>query len=202
MRDGTSSYEAIKRLLDTAPDLATCRLDDPDVQMWLARAARIVDEVGQGIDRIQFRSAMNYLGGALRDQNARMIMTILYRALGRAEPSVRISGAFIPHGDLFEAFVQIAAVFQSARSDVFVVDPYLSEKVLQDYGKSAPEGTTLRLLRARNKHSATIEPALRAWMATVPQPRPLVALCLFRALDLEGLGSCFRPVGGLGVRRS
>jgi hypothetical protein len=167
------NYSEIKALIEAAPPLETCDLSDAGVCQWLGRVSWVIEAAGDVSDAVAIKVAADNLSSVLRRENARTIMMVLYRALARAEPMVKTGGGFVPHGDLFEAFVQIATIFQSAASDLLIVDPYVSDQVLRDYGKSAAEGTTLRLLGAKNKHTETLAPAARAWNQTSPQRRPL-----------------------------
>jgi hypothetical protein len=109
------TYSEIKALIENAPPLETCDLSDPGVYQWLGRASRVIEAAGNVLDALQFNVASENLPGILRQDNARNIMLIMHRALARAEPMVKIGGGFVPHGDLFEAFVQITAIFPVSR---------------------------------------------------------------------------------------
>ena len=121
------NYTNVEALIDTAPDLSTCCLTDREVQTWLAQVHRVI-QAHDPLEAARARVVMDNLGNnLLRSLKAQTIMNSLHRALVQMEPNVR-AGAFIPQGNLFEAFVQITAIFQSASSEVFVIDPYMDER--------------------------------------------------------------------------
>lgn len=89
----------------------------------------------------------------------------MYLALGIAERSAPASsrGAYIPVGSAHDALIAISAVLGKAAKDVFIIDPYMSQVVLNDFALSLAEGVDLRLMSGHKKTAADIEPALRAW---------------------------------------
>jgi hypothetical protein len=87
------------------------------------------------------------------------------------------SGKFIGVGDAFTAFHAIADVLRSARRDILIVDPYLSERALFDFVPTALEGVAVRLLvdaRARNLHPA-LKVGVERWQRQHEATRPLAA---------------------------
>jgi len=64
------------------------------------------------------------------------LILVLYRVLASAETRVTpgAQGAFIPVGSSFDAYAAVAKVMSSAKRDAFVVDPYMDDTVLTDFG--------------------------------------------------------------------
>jgi len=87
----------------------------------------------------------------------------LYKVLAGAElkAPAAAQGAFIPAGNRFDAFSAITKVLQSAKHDVFIVDPYLDETVMTVFGGSVPDGITLRLLSDEASVKASLTPAAK-----------------------------------------
>src|ERR1044071_2583035 len=106
-----------------------------------------------------------------------MIMQNLFGALALAElkapPSAQ--GAFIPARNSFDAFAAINKILQSATSDVLVVDPYLDETILTEFGGSIPDGVSLRLLSDQATVKPSLAPAARAWAGQHAVTHPLEA---------------------------
>jgi hypothetical protein len=99
-----------------------------------------------------------------------IIRTAMYLALGVAERSAPAEtiGGFIPVGSPHDALMAIAPVFGQASRDILIVDPYMSQIVINNFALSAGESVKLRLLSGDKKTNPDIEPALRAWRAQRP----------------------------------
>jgi hypothetical protein len=112
------------------------------------------------------------------------LMLVLYRVLASAElaspPGAQ--GAFIPVGNSFDAYAAVAKVMASARRDVLIVDPYMDDTVLIDFGGTLPERVTLRLLTDQATVKPSLAPAAGRWKAQ-HSSRPLeVRLASAKAL--------------------
>jgi len=96
-----SVYSDLKSLIDEAPDLRSCDLNDPAIQHWLTEACRAVelsedDPDVVNLDAIQISLAVEDLSSFKREVSAHKIMLILYRAMARVEgkmPAAGMSGA-------------------------------------------------------------------------------------------------------------
>jgi hypothetical protein len=93
------------------------------------------------------------------------ITAVLYRSLAVAELKAPESaaGAFIPAGNAFDAFAALGKVLGGAQRDLLVIDPYMDEKILTDFGALPAEPVTLRLLADEATHKAGLPPAAQAW---------------------------------------
>jgi hypothetical protein len=54
-------------------------------------------------------------------------------------------------------------VFQEAKADIFIVDPYLDEKILTEFALLAPSGVPLRLLTDSGSHRPSLIPAIKQY---------------------------------------
>jgi hypothetical protein len=84
-------------------------------------------------------------------------------------------GAFIPAGNAFDAFAAVSKVLQTATTDVLIIDPYMDEAALTEFGCAVPHGITLRLLADAAHVKATLEPAARRWISQYGAAKSLSA---------------------------
>ncbi len=99
----------------------------------------------------------------------------LYRALGHCELHLPAgsAGSFVPVGNSFDAFAALSKIFAAATTNVMIVDPYMDQVALIEFGLAVPEGVPLRLLADTNGHKATLKPAAEKWIAQYGTSRPL-----------------------------
>ncbi|MGD8691370.1 MAG: hypothetical protein PVH66_02875 [Methyloceanibacter sp.] len=73
----------------------------------------------------------------LRAANARALVSLLRRVLGRLELQVQteVVGAFVPAGDIDEAYRAVGDVLKTASKDVLLVDPFADEKIVNAYAQ-------------------------------------------------------------------
>ncbi len=174
--DAESLYRQIGHLLETIPEFPQGNHLDANQHLWLGRAGALVSEAGDVIDNNSWLSAVRNLQSAIfYSTGLEEIKLVLYRMLGRAElkapPSAR--GAFIPVGSTFDAFAAFSKLLQTATSDILIVDPYLDEIVLTEFGQIVPEKVRLRLLSDEKQHKPTLSPAARRWVGQFSETRPL-----------------------------
>jgi hypothetical protein len=180
-------YQQIGRLLESPPEfLSYDEVKSPTGQQWLGRAHALISEVSVGLDGQSFDvSLTKSLHSAAWSNAVRQVFGMLYRALAHCElkaPSAA-RGSFIPVGNSLDAFAALSKLLQSAKSDVLIVDPYLDETVLTEFGLAVPEGVTLRLLADEAAHKPTLAPAVTRWVSQYGGSRPLSArLAVARSL--------------------
>ncbi|MGN8005076.1 hypothetical protein ACTJKQ_17990 [Acidovorax sp. 22279] len=171
-------YQQLGRLLEMAPDVSTYQAcSQPAVLQWLGRGHALVKavNVGAGYDAIAFTSAMDGLRTAGWSSAIAQIFQILYRAIGHCELQLPAGsgGSFIAVGNSFDAFTAVTKIFDDAKLDVLIVDPYLDQTALVDFGLAVPEGVHLRLLADTADHKATLKPAAEKWISQYGDRRPL-----------------------------
>jgi hypothetical protein len=66
-------------------------------------------------------------------------------------------------------------VLKTATRDVLIVDPYMDEKALTDFGLLTPERITVRLLADKNSVQDSLPPAVERWTRQYGDKRPLEA---------------------------
>ena len=166
-------YRRIGRLIEEMPNLTQTPLS-ADVHLWLGRAYALVKEVNNGLDPISFSMAAANVGTSIRA--ATEIKTIIYRAfaLTELEAPAGVSGAFIPVGDSFDAYSALSKVLQTATKDVLIIDPYMDESVLVEFGSAVPENTCIRLIADEFYFKDSLRPAAEKWVQQYRETRPLL----------------------------
>ncbi|MCE3605421.1 hypothetical protein LXA47_17690 [Massilia sp. P8910] len=171
-------YVQLGRLLETVPDVNDrSQFRTTAGQQWLARGHALVTEVGvaTGMDAIEYTTAVKNIPAGVYSNGLDQVFTILYRALAHCElkvPSVAV-GSFIPVGSSFDAYAALSKIFQTATSDVLIVDPYMDETALTEFGLAVPVGVTLRLLTDEKNCKPTLRPAASKWSLQYGATRPL-----------------------------
>jgi hypothetical protein len=114
------------------------------------------------------------LGVITASDSANKVKMMLHRALARVELSLPLEarGAFIPAGNVHQAYAAVAKVLSSARTDVAIVDPYADAKLLNDFVGLVPEGVRVRILTSA-KHKDTLKAAAVRWQQEHGNARPL-----------------------------
>jgi len=156
-------YSELGGLIATAPDLSTTPLPSSAL-IWVGKVNALLTEMGQYLLAGDFKMAFDHRTVSPATQAEKM-RTALYLALGFAERTAPSSsrGRYIPVSSAHDALIAISPVLNEASKDILIVDPYLSQVVLNDFALSINEGVTLRLLSGKKKTHPDLEPALRAW---------------------------------------
>ena len=173
--DPETLYRQLGRLIETMPDLTQAPVS-AEVYHWVARAYALVAEVGDSADSIFFSTKVNNLGTAARHSAAHEITAIVYRAFALAEMKAPAGagGAFIPVGNSFDAFAALSKVLQTAAKDVLIIDPYMDETALTEFGIAVPESVCLRLMADQARCKPTLQPAAIKWAQQYGTTRPLL----------------------------
>lgn len=169
-------YIRLGRLIESAPDMSTVEaVQSHAVLQWLGRASALVQVAGVGGDPVLFSSVAGRLNSAAWKEAKTEIFAMLYRALARFEldAPAAVSGAFIPVGNSFDAYAAVSKILKTAKNDIFIVDPYLDETVLIDFGSTVPEGVHLRLMADAKNHKTSLVAAGQRWVAQHGMARPL-----------------------------
>lgn len=174
--DPATYYRMLGRIIEEAPNIPPNKPLSPDARKWLGRVDALVLQSGDIADRMDLRVAMGFIE-TNREYGMSAVFSVLYRVLAAAElkapPSER--GAFIPVGSGFDAFAALGRILSEAKTDVFIIDPYLDETALTDFAVAVPQGVPLRLLADDNGFKPTLAPAVKRWIAQHGSARPLSA---------------------------
>jgi len=177
--DYQALYTQIGRLLESAPPLVEGDVDSPAVRLWVARAHALIAAVGVGTDAAKFSIEVDgRLGAHVWHESAvSSLFRMLYRALAHCElrSPAAAAGAFIPVGNSFDAFAALSKIMQTATSDVLIIDPYMDETALTEFGHAVSAGVSLRLLTDESTSRPSLVPAVQKWVQQHGSNRPLAA---------------------------
>jgi hypothetical protein len=168
-------YLRLGSLVAEMPDLASGPIT-PETNLWLGRAATLVEATGDIAGLLTMTNAAQWLAGANRDLNAQMIAAVVYTALAKAELAApaAVQGTFIAAGHTFDAFAAVTKVLSTATTDLLMIDPYADEKLLRRYAVSAPERVSVRILADQAYcYKQSLRPAAEQWMQQFGSTRPL-----------------------------
>lgn len=172
--DAENLYRRIGRLIEVAPEPPRYSTLSPELMKWIGQAAAIVQTTGDILLQAEISLAIDGLKYPDRIERFQTIMVTLYKALAAAELKAPpgAQGAFIPVGNSFDAFSAVAKILGSATKDVLLVDPYMDDSVLTDFGGSVADGISLRFLTDQATVKPNLAPAASRWKAQYPT-RPL-----------------------------
>ncbi|WP_338306784.1 phosphatidylserine/phosphatidylglycerophosphate/cardiolipin synthase family protein [Bradyrhizobium sp. TM233] len=159
-------YRRVGRLIESAPPFVGIGVLSVEQMTWLGRAEALVVSSGDLDARMEFALAKQGLSQPpARAMAQQRLMLTLYKVLAAAElaspPGAQ--GAFIPVGNSFDAYAAIAKVISAAKQDVLIVDPYMDDAVLTDFGGTLSEGVVLRLLTDQGTVKPNLTPAAQRW---------------------------------------
>ena len=177
MLDPEGLYRRVGRLIEIAPPSPQSGNLSPEFMKWFGQVTAVLKEVGDIIIMSEVGTAASGLQQfANRAEYFQRIMIGLYQALAITELKAPQSaqGAFIPVGNAFDAFSAIAKILGAARSDVLIVDPYMDDSALTDFGSCLQEPVPLRLLTDHATAKPNLAPAVSRWKIQYPT-RPVEA---------------------------
>jgi len=178
--DPQALYTQLGRLIESAPNFGGASRLTAEQHKWLGQAHALVTQAGAIADAVTIAQSVPNLTNGMAVTRARAqeaILGAVYRALATAELAApaNAQGAFIPAGNAFDAHVAFAKVFGAATKEVLIVDPYMDDKALTEFGVLAPEGTTIRLLSDERTFKPALPPAVAKWREQYKISRPLEA---------------------------
>lgn len=173
--DFENLYRQLGRLVETMPSFEGVGQLLTEQHQWIGRADALIGAGGDIFEQSHWRTAVERLQTAARPSAAEKMRVVLYRVLAAAElkAPAGVGGAFIPVGNTFDAFTAISKLLQTATKDVLIVDPYMDETTLTEFGSAVPAGVMLRLLSDQASNKPTLAPAAKKWIAQYGPQRPL-----------------------------
>lgn len=172
--DPETLYRQLGRLIETMPDLTVSPLSN-EVHLWLGRAYAILKEVDNSA-AIRFSVKAESLGTFLGAQADKDIKNIVFQCFAIAERKapVSASGSFIPVGNSFDAFAALSKILQKATKDVLIIDPYMDDTTLTEFGTAVPENVNIRLMTDQASYKSNLLPAANKWVQQYGIVRPLL----------------------------
>jgi hypothetical protein len=170
-------HRRLARLIERWPDLTAEKLSANEL-MWLGEAQALLEASGDTRAISEFEAAMLNINNSFIDfrtnSRARIQMAI-FRAFTALEIKLPIGeqGAFVPAGNVLDAYANISKILASAAKDVFIVDPYMDASVITEYGESTNPQSTLRLLTDPATSRPNLASAAQRWASQYGANRPL-----------------------------
>jgi hypothetical protein len=170
-------YHYIGRLIEQMPPEPKAGEDTPRaVSEWVARVNALVQEYGTSQDKGMMTGALpGMMSKVTRGDTLEAIKMLLFNLFGAAELDAPAGarGTFIPVGSGFDFFAAVSKIFQTAQRDVLLVDPYMDETVLTEFGAAVPDGIVLRLLADEKDHKPSLTVAATKWASQNGTAKPL-----------------------------
>lgn len=154
----------LRALADHVPDFGSYSPTSRPHMEWLGKAHALVAKWSP-MEAILFKHAADMLPmDAIRDTNIAQIVGSVHRAMATLElqlPS-QVSHVFGP-GAVYDFFKSFRELISSATNRIFVIDPYLDEKVFDAYLEAVPRNVAVRLLA--REYSSALKPAVASFVA-------------------------------------
>ena len=179
-------YQRAGILLSEVPNFNRQGALNDQEDQWLAAALAVIESASEIVPvpdvleifdaKYAAKMVVSQIANAhLRATNARIVISLLRRVLGRLELQVQtaIVGAYVPAGDVDEAHKAVGAVLRTAVKDVLLVDPFADETILKAYAEQAPDNIVVRVLTDPDKHEPTLKAAREIWKKQYGDKRPL-----------------------------
>ena len=150
----------VQDTLRTAPVLGDFEQRRPHTVAWVGRASAVIErwDVTKSPALAVARQKLRSEDMGKPFDGFHMISTLLFQAEADLQMQLGRSSVVIESGQVFQYFEEIRKLVESARSEVFFVDPYLDVEIVSRYLPYAAEGTVIRLL-GRHRMS-TLLPAV------------------------------------------
>jgi len=143
---------------------------DPDTCIkWLGRASAAMNSWEPARARVYFDSEVRQYSSLYANRQMvdfepfrHSLLTMLHQA--ESDLRLRTCGPLsvgLETGRVFEYFDELRRLIESARSDVFFVDPYLDAEFVSRFLPLVPDGTSIRLLG--RERIASLKPAALAF---------------------------------------
>jgi hypothetical protein len=169
-------YDRLAGLAASVPDFRDLKrlVTDPNMMLWLGRLTALIEDDHNVADLIKLRSSVSQLGGPSSDSASTDIVSVLYRALARAELSSGASSrtSVVQGGNVYDAYVAVGKVLRELQGEVMIADLYLDGTFITDFAPSLSPACRIKLLTTR-QGLGTLEPAARRWAAQFGRDRPL-----------------------------
>jgi len=175
--DPEAIYRQLGRLLAAPPNFVIGAMTAEKLQ-WVSRVRALVAATGDIEARAEFSMGMSMLSDPhvmTIQQGVDKLLLAAYSALANAElkAPAGVKGAFIPATNSFDAFVALGKVIESATRELMIVDPYLDQTALTEFGGIVREGVVYRLLSDKTSHKPPFIVAAQRWRAQHGATRPL-----------------------------
>ena len=156
----------VDEILRVAPTTLVFAVDSGSDEhlAWLGRAAAAINRWDK-VSMVRARAALMQVPSNQHDSCRKALGTLkmlLQQAKSDLHMELGRGSVVVAEGRVFEYFDELRKVIETARTDVFFVDPYLDADFVSRYLPYVAEGVSIRLLGGPKKR-ATLLPAVEAF---------------------------------------
>lgn len=153
----------LRALVDSVPDFDAYSPTSRVHLEWLGKADALLNRWNR-YEVISFRVAMGFLtSDTMRPAQVATIVGLLYRAIADLEFEVPRKGHVFGPGAVYDFLKALRDVLGSATRFLFIIDPYLDERVFDTYLSAVAPHVHTRLLIS--KHAEPLKASLDAFLA-------------------------------------
>ena len=139
----------IEDIIRTMPPRPTIRHETPENLSWLGRASAAIhmwDPV-RAVGFSRHLASVHAINAQEAGQGLRNVLTMLHQACHELRMStVGPLTIAVGQGGVFDYFDEVRKVIESAKTDLFFVDPYLDAEFVSRYLPHVTQGVAVRLL--------------------------------------------------------
>ena len=156
----------VEEILRVAPTTSAFVIDSGSDEhlAWLGRVAAAINR-WDTVSMVFARSALIQVSSS-QHESCRKALGTLKMLLQQAKSDLRMKlgrgSVVVAEGRVFEYFDELRKMIETARTDVFFVDPYLDADFVSRYLPYVAEGVTIRLLGGPKKQT-TLLPAVESF---------------------------------------
>ena len=154
----------IEDLIRTMPPRATIRHDTEENIAWLGRTAAVVSEWNKA-KSIAFDGLVRNMHSRIAADPAQSVAGIsLLLQQARHELRLKTVGPLsvaVNQGSVFDYFDEIRKVIETAKAELFFIDPYIDSEFASRYLPQVPQGVQVRLLG--RERMANLVPAVQLY---------------------------------------
>ena len=142
-----------KSLMETKPEFCGYEVIPISELVWLGKAHALVQRWNSN-EAIALKSATDFLGTSIANQNINKIHGIICRAIADLElqvqsSSTKATGIFGP-GAVYDFFKELSGLVSAVKTSLFVVDPYMDENIFDAYVSNTSTTVKRRLMFVGN----------------------------------------------------
>src|SRR5882672_8545769 len=150
----------VEDVLRTMPPRPTIRHATSENYAWFGRAAAVIGQWqgSRGDEATRYLTVIFSDNGRQAGHTVDLFLVLLNQARAALRLEVGPLSVVIQSGNVFDYFNELRKVIETARAEVFFVDPYLTAEFVAQYLASVVSGVSVRLLG--RKGMAALLPAV------------------------------------------
>ncbi len=141
----------LRALFERAPNFDEYTISSRDHMTWLGQGHALISR-WDSFEAVSFKSACDLMPMDLvRDTNVARVFGIIQRAIADLELKVPdATKTVFDAGEVYDLFLALNEVISSAKTSIFIIDPYLDNTVFNHYLTARKTEVSVRLLLSKN----------------------------------------------------